>query len=77
MKCTTGMGSGGMMYIPNFIMIGSSVQKLIRGTHRHIDSTGISLKIVANASELLRYSYVNFLIPYLLFTARNDGSVNT
>jgi hypothetical protein len=69
MKCAIEMDSGGMMYIPSFINIGSGVQKLITGTHRHTDSTGISLKIGVNASELFRYSYINSLIPYLLFTA--------
>jgi hypothetical protein len=29
------MGSGAMIYIPRLIKIGSGVQKLIRGIHRH------------------------------------------
>jgi hypothetical protein len=29
------MGSGAMIYVPSFIKIGSSVQKLIRGIHTH------------------------------------------
>jgi hypothetical protein len=29
------MGSGAMIYVPSFIKIGSGVQKLIRGIHRH------------------------------------------
>jgi hypothetical protein len=29
------MGSGAMIYIPSFIKIGSSIQKLIGGIHRH------------------------------------------
>jgi hypothetical protein len=37
--------------------------------HRHTDRTEIAFKSEANASELLRYAYINFLIPYLLFTA--------
>jgi hypothetical protein len=36
------MGSGAVIYIPNFINIGSGVQKLIRGMHRHTDSNMIS-----------------------------------
>jgi hypothetical protein len=31
------MGSGGMIYIPNFIEIGSGIKKFIRETHRHRD----------------------------------------
>jgi hypothetical protein len=29
------MGSGTMIYVPSFIKIGSGVQKLIGGIHRH------------------------------------------
>jgi hypothetical protein len=29
------MGSGAVIYVPSFIKIGSDVQKLIRGIHRH------------------------------------------
>jgi hypothetical protein len=41
------MSSGAMIYIPNFIKIDSSIQKLIDGgedsqTHRHADSILIS-----------------------------------
>jgi hypothetical protein len=36
------MGSGAMMYIPNFIKTGSAIQKLIRGIHRHTDSMVIA-----------------------------------
>jgi hypothetical protein len=40
------MGSGAVTYVPNFIEIGSGVQKLIRGIHRqthtHSDSNVIS-----------------------------------
>jgi hypothetical protein len=32
------MGSGAMTYIPSFIEIGSDIQKLIKGIHRHTDS---------------------------------------
>jgi hypothetical protein len=31
-----------MIYIPNFIKIGSGIQKLIRGIHRHIDTAEIA-----------------------------------
>jgi hypothetical protein len=38
-----GIGSGGMIYIPSFIKIGSDILKLIEGnTHRHTDSMVIS-----------------------------------
>jgi hypothetical protein len=36
------MGSGAMIYIPSFIKIGSGIQKLIGGIHRHTDSNVIS-----------------------------------
>jgi hypothetical protein len=32
------MGSGAMIHMPSFIKIGSGIQKLIRGIHRHTDS---------------------------------------
>jgi hypothetical protein len=35
MKYAVEMGSGAMMYIPSFIKIGSGIQKLIQGIHRH------------------------------------------
>jgi hypothetical protein len=34
--------SGAMIYIPSFIKIGSGIQKLIRGIHRHTDSMEIA-----------------------------------
>jgi hypothetical protein len=37
MKYTVEMGSGAMIYIPNFTMNGSGIQKLMRGIHRHIN----------------------------------------
>jgi hypothetical protein len=43
MKCTILMGSGAMMYIPRFIKIGSAIQKLIVGIHRHTDNEVIAL----------------------------------
>jgi hypothetical protein len=37
-------GSGGMIYIPNFIKTGSGIQKLMRGIHSHRQhGDGISL----------------------------------
>jgi hypothetical protein len=36
------MGSGAVIYIPSFIKIGSGIQKLIRGIHRHTDSIVIA-----------------------------------
>jgi hypothetical protein len=35
MKYAVEMGSGAMIYIPNFMQIHSGIQKLIRGIHRH------------------------------------------
>jgi hypothetical protein len=37
-KYTVEIGSGAMIYIPNFIKIGSGIQKLMDGVHRHIDN---------------------------------------
>jgi hypothetical protein len=36
------MGSGVVIYVPSFIKIGSGIQKLIGGIHRHTDSKVIS-----------------------------------
>jgi hypothetical protein len=41
-KYAVEIGSGAMIYIPSFIKIGSGIQKLIRGIHRHTDSMVIS-----------------------------------
>jgi hypothetical protein len=35
---TAEMGSGAVIYLPSFIKIGSGVQKLIGGIHRHTHS---------------------------------------
>jgi hypothetical protein len=37
MKDAVEMGSGGMIYIQNFIKIASGIQKLIGRTHGHTD----------------------------------------
>jgi hypothetical protein len=42
MKYAVEMGSGAMICIPSFIKIGSDVQKLIGGIHRHTDSMEIA-----------------------------------
>jgi hypothetical protein len=42
MKGAVEMGSGAMIYIPSFIKIGSGIQKLVGGIHRHTDSMVIS-----------------------------------
>jgi hypothetical protein len=36
------MGSGAMIYVPSFIKIGSAIQKLIGGMHRHRGSMEIA-----------------------------------
>jgi hypothetical protein len=38
MKYAAEIGSGAMMYVPSFIKIGSGIQKLIGGTHTHIQT---------------------------------------
>jgi hypothetical protein len=35
MECAVEMDSGAMIYIPNFIKIGSAIQKMIGGIHIH------------------------------------------
>jgi hypothetical protein len=42
MKYDVEMCSGAMIYIPSFIKIGSAIQKLIGGIHRHTDSMEIA-----------------------------------
>jgi hypothetical protein len=42
MKCGVEMGSGAMIYVPSFIRIGSGIQTLIKGIHRHTDRKKIS-----------------------------------
>jgi hypothetical protein len=37
MKYAVEMGSGAMLYIPNFVKIGSGIQNLIGGNHRYAD----------------------------------------
>jgi hypothetical protein len=40
------MGSGVMIHVSVFIKIGSGIQKLLLGIHRHIGSKVISLALV-------------------------------
>jgi hypothetical protein len=40
------MGSGAVTHIPSFIMIGSGVQKLIGGIHRHTNTHGQQRDII-------------------------------
>jgi hypothetical protein len=42
MKYAVEMDLGAMIYIPSFMKTGSSIQKLIRGIHRHTDSIVIA-----------------------------------
>jgi hypothetical protein len=42
MKYAVEMGSGVMMHIPNFIKIGSGIQKLLGGGYRHTDRVEIT-----------------------------------
>jgi hypothetical protein len=43
MKYATEMGSNAMTYIPNFINIGSGIQKLTCGTRQHGDLISLFL----------------------------------
>jgi hypothetical protein len=42
MKCAVEMVSGAMIDTPSFVKIGSGIQTLIRGIHKHTDSIVIS-----------------------------------
>jgi hypothetical protein len=42
MKYAIEMSSGAMIDIPRFIEVGSAIQKLMRGIHRHTDSMVIT-----------------------------------
>jgi hypothetical protein len=42
MEYAVEMGSGAVIYIPTFIKIGSGIQNLIGGIHRHTDSMAIA-----------------------------------
>jgi hypothetical protein len=63
MKYAVEMGSGAMIYIPNFIKIGSAIQKFIRGetqTHRqHGDLISLLLFFQNMKSRLNRLLLVN------------------
>jgi hypothetical protein len=43
MKYAVEMGSGAMIYIPNFIKIGSAIQKLMGGRTQHGDLINLLL----------------------------------
>jgi hypothetical protein len=42
MKYAVEMGSDAMIYIPSLMKIGSGIQKLMGGIHRHTDSMVMS-----------------------------------
>jgi hypothetical protein len=42
MKYAIEMGSGAMIYTPSFIRVGSGIQKLLKGIHRHTTSMMIT-----------------------------------
>jgi hypothetical protein len=42
MEYAVEMGSGAMIYIPSFVKIGSAIQKLTGGIHRHTDRKDIA-----------------------------------
>jgi hypothetical protein len=44
MKYAVEMGSDAMIYVPSFINIGSSIEKLIWGIHRHTQTAWLSHK---------------------------------
>jgi prolyl-tRNA synthetase len=46
MKYAVEMGSGTTIYIPSFTKIGSDIQKLIRGIHKHTDRKEITLSLL-------------------------------
>jgi hypothetical protein len=46
MKCAIEMGSGGMLYVPRFIKIGSGIQNLLAGINIQTHSKVISLSML-------------------------------
>jgi hypothetical protein len=58
MKYAVEMGSGAMIYLPNFIKIGPGIQKLIVGdsqTHReHGDLIGLIIFVQNKENRLMR-----------------------
>jgi hypothetical protein len=50
------MGSGVMIYIPNFIKIGSGIQKLIGWIHRHTDSILLLFKNKGSRLKICQYA---------------------
>jgi hypothetical protein len=42
MKYAAEIGASVMIYVPNFVKIGSGVQKLLGGIRKHTDSTEIA-----------------------------------
>jgi hypothetical protein len=53
MKYTVEMGSGGMIYLPSFIKIGSGIQRLMGGIHRqHGDHVSLLSFFFNNESRL-------------------------
>jgi hypothetical protein len=74
MVYTVDMGLGAMLYVPNFIKIGSSIQKLLRGdTHRNRHTNSKFLRKAAlffffqnKESKLKIFSYLTENTPYPL-----------
>jgi hypothetical protein len=60
MKYTIQIGSGAMIYIPSFIMIGSGIQKLIMGIQRHNGQRGDCTTFTPYSSHL----YILYLWCY-------------
>jgi hypothetical protein len=58
MKYAADTGSGAMIYIRNFIQIGSTIQKLIRGVHRQTHSIFLQnrqSRLTRNSGERLSF----------------------
>jgi hypothetical protein len=52
MKYALEMGSGAMIYIPSLINIGSGIQKLIGGIHRHSMEIASSFQNKENSQNI-------------------------
>jgi hypothetical protein len=52
MKYAAEMGSGAMIYIPNFVKINSGIKNLIGGIHRHTDNNNQPTNQLTNAIQL-------------------------
>jgi hypothetical protein len=74
----TEMGSGAMIYIPSFIMIGSSIQKLIGRIHRDTDFfQNKESRLINNNSNYYYYYCCKLITVTARSNARNVSTYRT